>query len=259
MPQQFILRLFVGFECVNFERSPLLTFEPTTLRSILLVILFGGVMSASTVHFLVSVSPSFHARQNRLRHLQLMIGFWRVLTFIVDLSHKQHQCWCRANWIQVCLALLESDKLLFHTKGYPNKWSGHASPKIKSESSKSESNFFEWLCARVPFSYFWRGFYRTYGAIITTLIVHSCISCTDDHHHGEYNALIRQSTSSSQRELGNHLRLFLNDIFQLFLLILSYFFKDIKQIIIQIWKMIKNKMLYKYRKQLIIQIFLKHI
>ena len=69
MPQQFILRLFVGFECVNFERSPLLTFEPVTLRSILLVILFGGGVSASTVHFLVSVFSSFHARQNRLRHL----------------------------------------------------------------------------------------------------------------------------------------------------------------------------------------------
>lgn len=120
-----------------------------------------------------------------------MIGFLRVLTFIVELSHKQHQRWCRANWIQVLLASLESDKLLLHTKGYPDKWSGHASLKIKSESSKSESNFFEWLCACVPFSYFWRGFYRTYGAIIIALIVHSCISCIDDCHHGEYNALIR--------------------------------------------------------------------
>ena len=35
MPQQFASMLFVGSKCVNFERDPLLTFEPTTLHSLL--------------------------------------------------------------------------------------------------------------------------------------------------------------------------------------------------------------------------------
>ena len=35
MPQQFVLRLFVNFECVGFERGPLLTFELETLHSFL--------------------------------------------------------------------------------------------------------------------------------------------------------------------------------------------------------------------------------
>ena len=65
------------------------------------------------------------------------------------------------------------------------------SSTLKLESSKSEFIFFEWICACVPFSCFWRGFYRTYGVIVTTLIVHSCIFCSDDHHCGGYYALIR--------------------------------------------------------------------
>lgn len=60
--------LFIGFEYADFERGPLLTFEPTTLRSFLLVIPFGKVESASATHFLVGVSPSFRARQNSLHH-----------------------------------------------------------------------------------------------------------------------------------------------------------------------------------------------
>ena len=83
MPQQFVLRLFVGFECDNFEGDPLLTFEPTTLCSLLLVISFSGANSASAAHFLFGVSLSFHVRQNSLRHPQLMIGFQRVLTSLV--------------------------------------------------------------------------------------------------------------------------------------------------------------------------------
>ena len=59
MPQQFVLKLFFGFECADFEKGPLLTFEPATLRYFLLVVPFGGAESASTAHFLVGVSPSF--------------------------------------------------------------------------------------------------------------------------------------------------------------------------------------------------------
>ena len=56
MPQQIFLRLFVGFECVDFERGPLLTLEPTTFHSFLLVIPFGEVEFASATHFLVGIS-----------------------------------------------------------------------------------------------------------------------------------------------------------------------------------------------------------
>ena len=87
-------------------------------------------------------------RQNSLRHPWLMIGFWRVLTSLVP-SHRWHQCWCCANWIQVRLVSLESNELLPCTKGCPNKWSGHAPPKLKLESSKSEPNCFKWLYACV--------------------------------------------------------------------------------------------------------------
>ena len=68
IPQQFILRLFVSFECADFERGPLLTFESAILRSLLLVVSFGGVEFASAVHFLIGISPSFHTRKNSIRH-----------------------------------------------------------------------------------------------------------------------------------------------------------------------------------------------
>ena len=54
--------------------------------------------------------------------------------------------WCCVNWIQVRLPSLESDELLLYTKGCSDGWSGHAPLKLKSESSKSESNCFEWHC-----------------------------------------------------------------------------------------------------------------
>ena len=41
IPQQFVIRLFVSLECVNFERGPLLTFESAILRLLLLVVQFG--------------------------------------------------------------------------------------------------------------------------------------------------------------------------------------------------------------------------
>ena len=65
MPQQFVLRLFAGFECVDFESGPL-TFEHATFCSLLLVVSFGKVESAFAAHFLVGVSPSFRTRQNIL-------------------------------------------------------------------------------------------------------------------------------------------------------------------------------------------------
>ena len=141
MPQRFILRLFAGFKCADFKRGPLLTFESATLRSLLLVISFGGTESTSAAHFLVSVFLSFRARQISLCHLQLMIGFWRVLTSLV-VSHRWCQCWCCANWIQVCLASLKSDRLLPYTKGCLDRQFRYVPPKLKSKSSKSESNFF---------------------------------------------------------------------------------------------------------------------
>ena len=80
----------------------------------------------------------------------------------------------------VHLTSLELIKLLSYTKGCPDRWSKHTSPKFKSKSSKSESIYFEWLYAHILFSCFSRGFYRTYGTIFTMLIMHSCLSCTND-------------------------------------------------------------------------------
>ena len=92
--------------------------------------------------------------------------------------------------MQVRLASLESNKLLPYTKGCPDRWLRHAPPKLKSKSNQSELNFLNgYVC--VPFSCFWRGFYRTYGAIIIVLIVHSCLSCVDDRRRDRYYALIR--------------------------------------------------------------------
>ena len=68
MLQQFVVRFFTGFECADFERGPLLTFEPATLRSLLLIVLFGETEFASVTHFHVDVFPSFRPRQNSLRH-----------------------------------------------------------------------------------------------------------------------------------------------------------------------------------------------
>ena len=62
MPQQFVLRLFVDFKCADFKRGPLLTFEPSTLRSPLLIVSFCGAYFVSATHFLVGISPSFRAR-----------------------------------------------------------------------------------------------------------------------------------------------------------------------------------------------------
>ena len=185
MPQQFVLRLFIGFKCVDFKKSPLLTFEPAIIRSLLLVVPFGDVESTSTIHFLVGVSPLFRTRKNNLSHPQLMIGFWRVLTSLVG-SHRRCQYWCCVNQIQVCLASLELVILLSRTKRCLDRWSEHVPPKLKLESSKSESNCFEWLYVCIPFSCFSRDFYRTYGVIVIALIVHSCISCIDDRRRGGY-------------------------------------------------------------------------
>ena len=49
MPQQFVLRLFVDFECTDFEKCQLLTFESATLRSLLLVVSFGGAECAPSL------------------------------------------------------------------------------------------------------------------------------------------------------------------------------------------------------------------
>ena len=117
-----------------------MTFEPTTLRSLFLVFLFGGVEFASVAYFLVGVSPFFCPRQNSIRHPQLMIGFLRMWTFLV-VSHRRRQCLCCANQMQARLASLESDELFPCTKGCPDRWSRHASSKFKLESSKSEYNF----------------------------------------------------------------------------------------------------------------------
>ena len=202
MPQQFVVRLFVGFEYADFERSPLLRFELTTLCSLLLVVLFGRAESASAAHFLISVSPFFRARQNSLCYPQLMIGFWRVLTSLVG-SHKRCECWCCDNWMHACLVLAQSDGLLPCTKGCSDKWFKHAPPKFKLESNGSESNFLNgYVC--VPFSCFWRGFYRTYDTIVIAWIVHLCLSCANDCHRCRYYALIRQSTPLSQCGLGNY-------------------------------------------------------
>lgn len=56
MPQLFIVRLFASFECADFEKGPLLTFEPVALRFLLLVVSFGDIEFVSTAHFLVGVS-----------------------------------------------------------------------------------------------------------------------------------------------------------------------------------------------------------
>ena len=68
MPQQFASMLFVSSECVDFERDPLLTFEPATLHSLLWVVSFGRTKSASIDHFLIDISLSFHAIPNNLHH-----------------------------------------------------------------------------------------------------------------------------------------------------------------------------------------------
>ena len=68
MPQRFVMRLFTGFECADFERGPLLTFESATLCSLILIVLFREIEFASAAHFLVGVFQSFRARQNSLHH-----------------------------------------------------------------------------------------------------------------------------------------------------------------------------------------------
>ena len=68
MPQQFVVRLFVSFECVDFERGSLLTFESATPRSFLLVVLFSRAKFVFAAHFLVGLSPFFCIRQNSLHH-----------------------------------------------------------------------------------------------------------------------------------------------------------------------------------------------
>ena len=134
-----------------------------------------------------------------------MIGFWEGVNILSSFtSHRQCQCWCNANWIWVRLASLELDKLLSCTKGCPDRWFGHASSKLKSESNKNESNYFEWLCTRVPFSCFSRGFYRVNDTIVIVLIMHSYFSYDDDCHQDGNQALTRESTSSSLHGLGNH-------------------------------------------------------
>ena len=78
-------------------------------------------------------------------------------------------CWCSANQIRVRLASLESNKLLSCIKRSPDRWSRHILPKLKLESNKDKSNYFEWLCTHIPFSCFSRGFYRANGTIIIML------------------------------------------------------------------------------------------
>ena len=119
-------------------------------------------------------------------------------------NQLDHTCWCNANQIWVYLASLESDGLLPCTKRCLNMWSGHAPLKLKSESNKDKSNYFEWLCMRVPFSCFLRGFYRTDDTIVIALTMHSCISCDDDFHQSRNQNLARESTPSSLCGLGNH-------------------------------------------------------
>ena len=57
MPQQFVVRLFVNFECVDFERGSLLTFELATPCSFLLVVLFSITEFVLIAHFLIGISP----------------------------------------------------------------------------------------------------------------------------------------------------------------------------------------------------------
>ena len=103
---------------------------------------------------------------------------------------SQH-CWCSVNQIWVRLASLESDELLPYTKGCPNRWSRHDPSKLKSESNKDGSNYFEWLCIRVLFSCFLRDFYRADDTIVIALMVHSCIFWDDDCHQDGNQALAR--------------------------------------------------------------------
>ena len=62
------MRLFANFERVDFKRGSLLTFELATLRSLLLVVPFGGTKSTYATHFLIGIFSFFRARQNSLRH-----------------------------------------------------------------------------------------------------------------------------------------------------------------------------------------------
>lgn len=75
MSHQFVLRLFVGFEGADFEKSPMLAFVPATLHSLVRVASFGRAETVYVDHSLVGVSPSFQAKQSSLRHPYLMIGF----------------------------------------------------------------------------------------------------------------------------------------------------------------------------------------
>ena len=75
MPHQSLLRLFVGFEGVDYERGPMLTFVPATFHSLVLVASFGGAESAFIDHSFTNVSSSFHVRQGSLHYPWLMIGF----------------------------------------------------------------------------------------------------------------------------------------------------------------------------------------
>ena len=122
---------------------------------------------------------------------------------ILGLTSFINMCWYSANRIWVCLASLESDRLLY-TKGCLNRWFEHDPPKLKSKSNKDKSDYFDWLCTHVPFSYFLKGFYKANDIIIIALIVHSCISSDDDCYQDINQTLARESMSSSLRGLGNH-------------------------------------------------------
>ena len=47
-------------------------------------------------------------------------------------------CWRQANWIQICPASLESNRLLPCTEGCSDEWSGHAPSKLKSNEDSSK-------------------------------------------------------------------------------------------------------------------------
>ena len=51
-------------------------------------------------------------------------------------------CWRQANWIQICPASLESNKLLPYTEECLNRWSEHVPPKLKSEITEDNSNYY---------------------------------------------------------------------------------------------------------------------
>ena len=75
----------------------------------------------------------------------LKLCTWSKVCFFLCSS-----CWYCVNWMQACLTSPESDRLLSCTTRCLDRWFEHAPPKLKSESSESESNFLNgYVCAYI--------------------------------------------------------------------------------------------------------------